>query len=68
MWHTDAIFDLNPATFGGNLMSTTTDSIIPSGIQRHEPVKSTITRNILVKMVTCPASVTDIVSKKDTTK
>ena len=70
MWHTDAIFDLNPATFGGNLMSTTTDSIIPSGIQSHEPVKSSITRNIVVKKVTCPASVTDIVSnsvKKDIT-
>ena len=65
---TDAIFDLNPATFGGNLMSTTTDSIIPSGIQPHEPVKSSITRNIVVKKVACPASVTDIVSKKDTTK
>jgi len=70
MWHTDAIFDLNPATFEGNLMSTTTDSIIPSGIQRHEPVKSTITRNIVVKRLACPVSVTDIVSnsvKKDIT-
>ena len=70
MWHTDAIFDLNPATFGGNLMSTTTDSIIPSGIQPHEPIKSSITRNIVVKKVACPASVTDIVSnsvKKDIT-
>jgi hypothetical protein len=64
MWHTDAIFDLNPATFGGNLMSITTDSIIPSGIQAHEPAKSSITRNILVKKVICPDSVTDIVSKK----
>jgi hypothetical protein len=68
MWHTDAIFDLNPATFGGNLMSTTTDSIIPSGIKPHEPVKSSITRNIVVKKVACPASVTDIVSKKNATK
>jgi hypothetical protein len=49
-------------------MSTTTDSIIPSGMQPHEPVKSSITRNIVVKKVACPASVTDIVSKKDTTK
>ena len=64
MWHTDAIFDLNPATFGGNLMSITTDSIIPSGVQAHEPAKSSITRNILVKKVICPNSVTDIVSKK----
>jgi hypothetical protein len=49
-------------------MSTTTDSIIPSGIKPHEPVKSSITRNIVVKKIACPASVTDIVSKKDTTK
>ena len=65
MWHTDAIFDLNPATFGGNLMSTTTDSIIPSGIQTHEPVKTSITRNIMVKKVDCPSSVNDIVSHSE---
>jgi hypothetical protein len=49
-------------------MSTTTDSLILSGMQPHEPVKSSITRNIVVKKVACPASVTDILSKKDSTK
>jgi hypothetical protein len=49
MWHTDAIFDLNPPTFGGNLMSITTDTIIASGINPVVPVKSTINRNILIK-------------------
>ena len=63
MWHTEAIFDLNPSTFGGNLMSITTDNIIASGIQFHEPVKSAITRNIVVKKVPCPTSVSDIVGK-----
>jgi hypothetical protein len=49
MWHTDAIFDLNPPTFGGNLMSITTDTIIASGINPVVPVKSISNRNILIK-------------------
>ncbi len=63
MWHTDAIFDLNPSTFGGNVMSVTTDSIVPSGKQFAAPVKSSITRNIIVKKVSCPTGVADIVDK-----
>ena len=64
IWHTDAIFYLNPSTFGGNLMSITTDNIIASGINPVVPVKSTSTRNILIKKVSCPTSATAILDAK----
>ena len=66
MWHTDAIFDLNPATFEGSLMSFTTDNIIALGLNSKVPVKYTSTRNILIKKVSCPNRVMDILDKTDT--
>ena len=33
LWHTVAHLDLNPKTFEGNMMSTTTDNLIHSGIK-----------------------------------
>ena len=64
MWHTDAIFDLNPASLSGNLMSITTDTIVAAGNNPVVPVKSTSTRNILIKKVACPASVAAILEAK----
>ena len=78
LWHTVAHLDLNPKTFEGNMMSTTTDNLIHSGIkyrknieateakdlQEKKPQVSSITRNQRIKSVTCPTSVTEILNKK----
>lgn len=78
LWHTVAHLDLNLKTFEGNMMSTTTDTLIHSGIkyrknieateakdlQENKPHVSSITRNQRIKSVTCPNSVTEILNKK----
>ena len=78
LWHTVAHLDLNLETFEGNMMSTTTDTLIHSGIKYRKNIEATeakdlqekkahvttIARNQRIKSVACPASVTEILNKK----
>lgn len=46
LWHTVAHLDLNLKTFEGNMMSTTTDTLIHSGIKYRKNIEATEAKDL----------------------